>query len=273
LEALVRSEGKSCAGKVKFPREDSAQKSAADMMEKPAKKARGEVFEHYKCRYCDGWHIGHRTSFDWIPADHKAYHLLIIQYRCDTCGVEFFTNTVISRRIIARFPASIMTKEEGVICPKCKNIPGAMEAEFAVVEQARKTLSLEFIPLDADYTIEQLWAAKEATVGFSDPFVENENLRIENERLRYAVRNMTGDNLCWITDPEVGKALPREEFMQSCGRYYEQISAEKGVVPPGCRTIAQLEARIVELEESNGKLRKIVQNLAGSLSEILPEEK
>ncbi len=76
---------------------------------------------------------------------------------------------------------------------------------------------------------------------------EIEQLREENQKLRAAVRNQCGDNLCWFDDPEVGRALPREEFLQSCGRYYSQISKERGVVL-GCRTIAQLEARVLELE-------------------------
>ncbi len=75
-----------------------------------------------------------------------------------------------------------------------------------------------------------------------------DELTKENERLRAAVRNQCGDNLCWLTDTDIGKAIPREEFLKSCERYHQQISSERGVVK-GCMTIAQLEARIVELEE------------------------
>jgi hypothetical protein len=257
LEALVRSEGKSCAGKLKFPREDSAVRSAADMIRK---KGNGEVFEHYKCAFCDGWHIGHRTSFDWIPDSHKSYTLLLIQYECK-CGVTHITSTVMSNRILLHFPAILVAKEHDAMCRKCKGIDTGREI-------ARKLVPLADVPEDSTETVESLWDANTMVLG-----TLQESLEEENQRLRLAVRNMTGDNLCWIEDPEVGKALPRDEFMQSCDRYWHQLQAEKGVVPPGCRTIAQLEARILELEETNGKLKGIVQNLAEKLAELLPEEK
>lgn len=70
----------------------------------------------------------------------------------------------------------------------------------------------------------------------------------ENFRLRTAILNMRGDNLCWIGDRgmEEAKALPWHEFKESCFRYHAQISG-RGVFKDG-RTIAQLEARVLELE-------------------------
>ena len=119
LHSLVRSEEKSCTKKIKFPREESAQKAAADMMRKKKERlGTDEKFGAYKCSYCDGWHIGHETNFDWIPPAHTSYTLLIIKYECD-CG-PFFTNTVISNRILLPFPSIESAAEVGVVCPECR---------------------------------------------------------------------------------------------------------------------------------------------------------
>src|SRR6266403_1784415 len=100
LKSLVRSEGKSCNGKNAFPREDSAARAAADMQRKKKERfGTDEVFEHYKCVFCEGWHIGHRTNFNWIPASHEHHRLMINHYYCDTCVFDWFTSTVFSTRI------------------------------------------------------------------------------------------------------------------------------------------------------------------------------
>ena len=44
---------RSCKNKVKYS-EGSAKQAALDVAEKL-----NEMMEHYKCRHCDGWHIGH----------------------------------------------------------------------------------------------------------------------------------------------------------------------------------------------------------------------
>lgn len=62
-----------------------------------------------------------------------------------------------------------------------------------------------------------------------------------------AILNARGDDLCWITDPEQAKALPENEFLESCRRYRLQLVDGRGEVC-GLKTIAQLEARIRELE-------------------------
>lgn len=78
----------------------------------------------------------------------------------------------------------------------------------------------------------------------------------EIKTLRAAVRNKAGDDLCWIAGmPEMAKALPREEFLQSCVRYHSQIAEARGVFTGG-RTIAQLEKRIIELEEAPANARR-----------------
>lgn len=146
LETLVRSEDKSCVGKIKFPREDSAERSASAMT---LKKGNGEILEHYKCDFCDGWHIGHRTSFDWIPASHKSFHLLLIQYECQSCQTIYLTSTVISNRIIEHFPAVLIAKEFFARCIKCKTVDGK--------ELARKIVSLAGLPNDCTETAHTLW--------------------------------------------------------------------------------------------------------------------
>ena len=80
----------------------------------------------------------------------------------------------------------------------------------------------------------------------------SEELREEIRSHRLAVRNAAGDNLCWIDGPVPSKIPPREEFLESCRRYHAQISGERGELT-GCRTIAQLEARIIELEDEIAK--------------------
>ena len=233
LETLVRSESKSCSGKIQFPREDSAQRCAADMM----KKKPGETFEHYKCAFGDHWHIGHRTSFDWIPASHKSFCLLLIQYKCGACGHVYLTSTVISNRIVSHFPSVLIAQEFFARCLKCKAEQGQ--------ELARKIVELANLPDDSTETAESLWEGQPCVIGtLASPSLSEENLR-----LRKAVRNQCGDNLCWLTDPEVGKALPEAEFLESCRRYHAQLVAENGVIAPGSMTVAQLEARVQELEE------------------------
>ena len=150
LERLVRSEVKSCAGKIQFPREDSAQRSAEDMMRK---KGNGEIFEWYKCDFGDHYHIGHRTSFDWIPESHNAYTLLIIQRLCTgQCNGKngfFFTNTVISNRIMEHFPGIRDLPELISVCPVCKS--------KCSQEGRRIFVPLFEIPQDSIETIESLW--------------------------------------------------------------------------------------------------------------------
>ena len=81
---------------------------------------------------------------------------------------------------------------------------------------------------------------------------ECERLRRENEKLRKAIRNQAGDNLCWLDDWGLETQIPpRAEFLESCSRYHQQLSSGTGQLN-GCMTIAQLEARIAELEAMVG---------------------
>ena len=242
LEGLVRSENKSCSGKIQFPRADSAERCAADMI----RKKPGETFEHYKCAYGDHWHIGHRTSFDWIPASHKSFTLLLIQYECGNllCKNKYLTSTVISNRIISHFPSILTAKECFARCLKCKSESGK--------ELARKIAVLADIPDDSTETAESLWEIEPCVIDTLEPL----DLQEENQRLRSAILNQSGDNLCWITDPAEAKILPEAEFLESCRRYHAQLQAENGVIPPGCMTVAQLEARIVELETELSRYTK-----------------
>lgn len=68
----------------------------------------------------------------------------------------------------------------------------------------------------------------------------------ENDRLRTSILNQAGDNLCWLKGDET-KIPTQEEFLESCRRYHAQIASQRGELQGG-RTIAQLEARIVQLE-------------------------
>ncbi len=71
----------------------------------------------------------------------------------------------------------------------------------------------------------------------------------EIEKLRNAIRNQRGDDLCWIQNPEnaeIAKVLPEGEFLESCRRYHAQLASERGVFSRGM-TIAQLEAEIERL--------------------------
>lgn len=72
---------------------------------------------------------------------------------------------------------------------------------------------------------------------------------MDERALRAAIRNQVADDYCWLDDSELGKMIPREEFLESCSRYHAQITGERGTTN-GCMTISQLEARIIVLEDT-----------------------
>jgi hypothetical protein len=45
---------RSCGSKVKYGHFESAEKACITLREK-----KGRDLQSYKCRYCEGWHIGH----------------------------------------------------------------------------------------------------------------------------------------------------------------------------------------------------------------------
>jgi len=53
----------SCIGKIKYS-EKSANEAAVKMQQK-----KQEPFEAYKCRHCDGWHIGHPRFWGWTEKE------------------------------------------------------------------------------------------------------------------------------------------------------------------------------------------------------------
>lgn len=158
LRSLVRSAEKSCTGKVKYPREDSAQRNALAMA---AKKGNGEVFEYYKCDFCDGWHLGHQTNFDWIPSSHRAQWLMVNKFQCLRCAVSnetgmFYTNTVFASRILDHFPNVKNEPELLAQCPKCKTKEWNRPGEFFNA-QGRRWINLEHIDPDSEETLESLY--------------------------------------------------------------------------------------------------------------------
>jgi len=145
LRNLIRSEMKSCRGKIDYRSEESSSRNAMVMAKK---KNNGEVFEHYNCSFCGGWHIGHRTNFDWIPASHLNHTILICEHLCE-CAKVFYTNTVLSDRILNRFPAILQSEEHQVKCPFCRSV--------VVENRRRKTVPLPSISPESTVTIEEIW--------------------------------------------------------------------------------------------------------------------
>lgn len=47
----------SCARKVRYGHAETAETARLHMQRKT-----GEALEVYKCRHCDGWHVGHRRG-------------------------------------------------------------------------------------------------------------------------------------------------------------------------------------------------------------------
>lgn len=93
-------------------------------------------------------------------------------------------------------------------------------------------------------------------------------LKAENAKLRDSIRNQLGDGLCWLIDSDVPEpeALTEGEFLESCRRYRNQIAGERGEAA-GCMTIAQLEARIAELEAERGEVLNALRQI-NSMTEI-----
>jgi hypothetical protein len=80
----------------------------------------------------------------------------------------------------------------------------------------------------------------------------NERLLVENARLK----SILADNACWMdADPVGARALPREEMLESCRRYVEQITNRCGTLRAGQVTIAQLTARVEELEAELARIK------------------
>lgn len=84
--------------------------------------------------------------------------------------------------------------------------------------------------------------------------LEIKKLTRERDFLVRSCLNVAGDDLCWIQDPTIARALPEAEFLESCRRYRNQIAGERGEFADG-DTIAQLEAKVKTLI---GFLRLIV---------------
>lgn len=85
--------------------------------------------------------------------------------------------------------------------------------------------------------------------------MEREALLERVDGLQNAVRNQRGDDLCWITDEGAAKALPKEEFHESCERHRLKIASERGEFTGG-RTITELEAENERLKQECDELQR-----------------
>jgi hypothetical protein len=162
LRGLVRSEDKSCDGKNKFPRLDSAERAAVEM---GAKKQ--TIFEAYKCSFCDGFHIGHKTNFAWIPQEHTAHRLMINRHAC-SCGFDWLNSTTISTRLLTHFPSIISETEQCIICPICKRLPVEVRGYITFIE--RRWINLEDVSPDSTETLMDLWPNAVSTLTGLDQY-------------------------------------------------------------------------------------------------------
>lgn len=89
-------------------------------------------------------------------------------------------------------------------------------------------------------------------------------------RLRAAIRNhrdQRGDDRCWIDDEmlygsldeplplDISALPPKEDFLKSCERYYEQRRCPLDAYPPGKMRLAELEAEVERLRAENECLK------------------
>ncbi len=127
-----------------------------------------------------------------------------------------------------------------------------LQAQVALVLIAETTQYLATRPPEFRDAEVMLRLARYATSGLGKellPDLHPVRLAAENASLRASLLNKRGDDLCWIEDPGKAKALPAEEFFESCRRYHAQLASERGELAVGQMTIAQLERRVLELEE------------------------
>jgi hypothetical protein len=128
------------------------------------------------------------------------------------------------------------------------------------------------------------WDAKFARV-----LIENATLAREVERLRSAIRehrDQRDDRRCWLDDLKLYAALddgppdpdttalpPREDFLESCRRYWEQrqCPAMSGKAPmPGGMTIEQLTAEVERLRSTLRSVEWVGGKLYGVFGPLMP---
>lgn len=56
----TQSKGRSCTGKARHDTRAAARKALESLIR--AKKARRAWNDVYACRFCDGWHVGHKPG-------------------------------------------------------------------------------------------------------------------------------------------------------------------------------------------------------------------
>lgn len=106
--------------------------------------------------------------------------------------------------------------------------------------------------------------------------LEQDNARLvaENEQLRARLLTAAGDDLCRLSQEEI-KALtlgavpipPKEEFLPSCERFWEQIAGTAGV-NHNCLTLAQLIAENAKLTASLAAAEEKIEELRASIRDM-----
>lgn len=91
--------------------------------------------------------------------------------------------------------------------------------------------------------------------------IEVANLKEKNEQLRLRLLSAAGDDLCRLSQDEIKKYTsgevqipPKEEFIPSCKRFWEQTAVKSGVLK-ACLTLAQLISENEKLRRENDAMR------------------
>jgi hypothetical protein len=100
-----------------------------------------------------------------------------------------------------------------------------------------------------------------------------QELEEEVARLRQRLLTAAGDDLCRLSQEEIKelsagtvKIPPKEEFLASCERFWQQTAKDSGVLP-NCLTLAQVIAENTKLEQQHDQLRATLSQVMGELTQ------